>query len=103
MSVYQHLLDAMGDQVAEAIAKALPELGTDWAQSNVTQRNQLVTDGRKTLRDNTYQYTVGGRQMERDGQARTFNPACRVRDPGGPHCFAKVRGEVRPMARAELY
>jgi hypothetical protein len=33
MSVYQHMQDGMGDRVADAITEALPELGTNWAQS----------------------------------------------------------------------
>jgi hypothetical protein len=41
MSVYQRMADGMGDTVAEAISEALPEVGTNWAQSG---RESLVAD-----------------------------------------------------------
>ena len=33
MSVYQHMVDGLGERVADAISEALPTLGTKWGQS----------------------------------------------------------------------
>jgi integrase len=42
MSVYQHMLDGMGERVAEVISVALPGLGTKWAHS---ERDAAIPNG----------------------------------------------------------
>ena len=45
MSVYQHLLDGLGDGVPDAISEAFPGLGTNWGQSPQDEPGRNDTAG----------------------------------------------------------
>jgi integrase len=45
MSVYQHMVQGLGEQVADAISDALPRLGTNWGQSLQDQPTPKETHG----------------------------------------------------------